>query len=193
MRSGYTKQDGTYVRAHGRGAHDDNYVTPETPLKIKEKKNMTIDPNKGAAAPQKPNDAKVESQEPRRKDQYSSPYEYKKAMELFSPEGKMTSEQQTRYDTMLAKNPNRTKLMDTYKKNHFAPYVERALYPSDREYNDADFRGIDGFDRENGVGREIQKMLGEKGHDNYIRDLYDNWNDYVNLFKYSNLPDKFDY
>lgn len=37
IRSGFPKQNGEYVRAHGRGQHDDNYRTPETPTKIDEK------------------------------------------------------------------------------------------------------------------------------------------------------------
>lgn len=37
IRTGFPKQNGSYVRAHGRGQHDDNYRTPETPTKIGDK------------------------------------------------------------------------------------------------------------------------------------------------------------
>ena len=44
IRSGYPKQNGkSYVRAHGRGQHDDNYQTPETPLRIRDERTRASD------------------------------------------------------------------------------------------------------------------------------------------------------
>ena len=216
MRSGYTKQDGTYVRAHGRGKHDDYNDTPESPLRIEEKKGMEdyknqphglqprekadegqkfMPASKAIKMPKAPIDGNGRSDEGRTRSLYSSegnPAEYRKAMELFNGGAEMTNGQKMRYDAMMKANPNRSRLYDKYKDNHFYKYIEPFLYGGDGGYagylspKDSDFEGVENFSFK-GPG-ERNNRFSELYHNMYNDsdisrdDVVKHWKDIQDIF-----------